>query len=75
MNFLSKNIRHIRTLKGLSQEVLAEDLKVTRSRISSYEESRAKPPINFLLDLSDYFEISIDTLVKNDLSIVKEGHI
>ncbi|RLJ59658.1 hypothetical protein CLV86_2886, partial [Lacinutrix venerupis] len=31
MKFISKNIRHLRSLKGVTQEVLAEDLKVTRS--------------------------------------------
>jgi transcriptional regulator with XRE-family HTH domain len=73
MNFLANNIKHIRTLKGLTQEQFAEDLKVSRSRISSYEESRAIPPIEFLVDLSLYFKVPIDILVKNDLSSVKEA--
>lgn len=68
MNFLSKNIKHIRALKGLTQEQFAEALNVSRSRISSYEENRAIPPIDFLMELSDYFDISIDLLAKNDLS-------
>lgn len=68
MKYLSNNIKHIRTLKNLTQEQFAEDLKVSRSRISSYEESRAIPPIDFLIDLSTYFNIPIDILVKNDLS-------
>ena len=73
MNFLANNIKHIRVLKGLTQEQFAEDLKVSRSRISSYEESRAIPPIDFLVVLSDYFNIPIDILIKNDLSGVKEA--
>ena len=68
MIYLANNIKHIRTLKGLTQEQFAEDLKVSRSRISSYEENRAVPPIDFLVDLSLYFNIPIDVLVKNDLS-------
>ncbi len=68
MNFLPNNIKHIRTLKGLTQEQFAEDLNVSRSRISSYEENRAIPPIDFLVQLSDYFTIPIDVLIKNDLS-------
>lgn len=67
MNYLSKNIKHIRILKGLSQEQLAEDLKVSRSRISSYEEERAKPSIHFIIRFSTYANISIDTLVKKKL--------
>ncbi|WP_299528879.1 LexA family transcriptional regulator [uncultured Lutibacter sp.] len=72
MNFLSNNIKHIRTLKGLTQEQFAEDLKVSRSRISSYEENRAIPPIDFLVDLSEYFNIPIDILIKNNLSGAKD---
>lgn len=68
MKIISKNIRHLRRLKGLTQELLAEDLKVTRSRISSYEENRAMPSIDFLMELSDFFDISIDLLAKNDLT-------
>jgi transcriptional regulator with XRE-family HTH domain len=72
MNFLSNNIKHIRTLKGLSQEQFAEDLKVSRSRISSYEENRAIPPIDFVVNLSEYFNIPIDILIKNNLASTKD---
>jgi len=68
MNFLDKNIQHLRTLKKLSQEALAEELKVSRSRISSYEEKRSKPSIEFLVSFSDYFKIPIDILIRNDLT-------
>lgn len=68
MNFLSKNIKHLRTLKGLTQEQFAQELEVSRSRISSYEEYRAIPPIDFLIILSEFFKLPIDILVKNDLS-------
>lgn len=68
MKNLAKNIKHLRGLKGLSQEALAEDLSVTRSRISSYEENRSSPTIEFLIDFSEFFKIPIDILVKKDLT-------
>lgn len=68
VNYLSKNIRYIRTLKRLSQEQFADDLNVSRSRISSYEENRAKPPIRFLIALSDYSKITMDVLIKEKLN-------
>lgn len=68
MNFLTKNIKHLRTLKGLTQEQFATKFNVPRSRISSYEENRAAPPIHFLIEISDFFEVPIDALIKNDLS-------
>jgi len=68
MNFIAKNIQHLRSLKKLSQEALAEELKVSRSRISSYEEGRSSPSIEFLITLSDYFKLPIDILLRNDLT-------
>jgi len=68
MNYISKNIKHLRKLKKLSQERLAEELKVTRSRIGSYEENRSAPTIEFLITFSDYFKIPIDILLRNDLT-------
>jgi transcriptional regulator with XRE-family HTH domain len=71
MNNLSKNIKHLRGLKKLTQESLAEELLVTRSRISSYEENRSSPTIDFLIDFSNYFKLPIDILIKNDLTKAK----
>jgi transcriptional regulator with XRE-family HTH domain len=72
MNNLSKNIKHLRGLKKLTQESLAEELLVTRSRISSYEENRSSPTIDFLIDFSNYFKLPIDILIKNDLTKAKD---
>ncbi|MDX2173445.1 MAG: LexA family transcriptional regulator [Bacteroidota bacterium] len=67
MSKISSNIRFLRQLKGLSQEQLADDLKVTRSRIGGYEEARNEPPIDLLIRLSEYFHIAVDALVRGDL--------
>ena len=72
MKSIQKNIRHLRSLKGLTQEVLAEELNVTRSRISSYEEGRSAPTIEMLIMLSEYFKIPVDILIKNDLTKAKD---
>ena len=72
MKVVSKNIKHLRTLKNFSQEVLAEELKVTRSRIGSYEENRSSPTLDFLIDFSNYFKVPIDILLKNDLTKTKD---
>ncbi|AXP82763.1 HTH-type transcriptional regulator Xre [Mariniflexile rhizosphaerae] len=68
MKMISKNLRHLRHLKGLTQETLADDLQVTRSRISSYEEDRSAPTIEMLIKLSDYFKLPVDILLRNDLT-------
>ncbi|GAA3649901.1 XRE family transcriptional regulator [Flavivirga jejuensis] len=68
MKIISKNIRHLRHLKSLTQETLADNLQVPRSRISSYEEGRSAPTIEMLILISDYFKLPIDILLRNDLT-------
>ena len=66
------NIKHLRSHKNFSQEHFADELKWTRSMVGSYEEGRSEPPIDRLIDLSNYFNIPIDILVKNDLRLAKD---
>ncbi len=72
MKKIQVNIRHLRTAKGMSQELFAEELKWTRSMVGSYEEGRSEPSIEKLIELSTYFDIPIDILVKNDLRKAKD---
>lgn len=72
MKNIQGNIKHLRSLKGFSQERFAEALGWTRSMVGSYEEGRSEPPIDRLIDLSNYFKLPIDILVKNDLSQAKD---
>ncbi|MBT8273458.1 MAG: helix-turn-helix domain-containing protein [Bacteroidia bacterium] len=72
MRKIQANIRHLRVLKNFSQEQFAEELGWTRSVIGSYEEGRSEPSIERLIDLSNYFNIPIDILVKNDLRLAKD---
>lgn len=71
MKAIQINIKHLRMLKKFSQERFAEELQWTRSIVGSYEEGRSEPPIDRLIDLSHYFNIPIDILVKNDLRLAK----
>ncbi|WP_299157775.1 helix-turn-helix domain-containing protein [uncultured Tenacibaculum sp.] len=73
MKKVQTNIRHLRKLKGLTQEQFANEVNITRSRVSSYEEGRSEPSIAFLITISEYFKLPIDVLVKNDLSYSKES--
>ncbi|MEJ2113209.1 MAG: LexA family transcriptional regulator [Flavobacteriaceae bacterium] len=72
MKHIQSNIRHLRILKKLSQERFADDLGWSRSMVGSYEEGRSEPPIDRLIDLSNYFNIPIDILVRNDLRLAKD---
>lgn len=67
MNKIASNIRFLRQWKGLSQEQLADELQITRSRVGGYEEGRNEPPIDLLIRLSEFFHVAIDALVRGDL--------
>lgn len=71
MNF-SKQLKKYRELKGYSQEVLAEKIYVTRQTISKWENDKSYPDIHNLIALSILFEISLDELVKGDVSVMKK---
>jgi len=68
MTRLAVNISHLRKLKKLTQEQLADELEIKKSRLGAYEENRSEPPLDLLIKLSDYFHLPIDILVKKDLS-------
>lgn len=72
MKKIAKNLQYLRKQRNLSQEAMADELGITRSRIGSYEENRSEPPIDTLIQFSEYFGLPIDVMVKNDLSLSKE---
>ncbi|WP_026754132.1 LexA family transcriptional regulator [Sediminibacter sp. Hel_I_10] len=72
MKNIQANIKHLRSLRQFSQERFADELGWSRSMVGSYEEGRSEPPIDRLIDLSNYFKLPIDILVKNDLRKAKD---
>ena len=53
----------LRTQKGLSQEMLAEKLHVTRQAVSRWENGETIPNTETLKLLSAFFDVSINTLL------------
>ncbi|HYG50271.1 MAG TPA: XRE family transcriptional regulator [Flavobacteriales bacterium] len=68
MSKVAHNISHLRKVKGITQEQLADHLGIKKSRLGSYEEGRSDPPIDILIQLSSFFRLPIDALVRYDLS-------
>lgn len=67
--FFSTNIRFLRERRRLSQEELAGDLAITRNKLQALESGKTiNPPVADLLKFSHCFKISVDTLLKIDLS-------
>ena len=73
MSFPEK-IRTLRKLNKLSQEKLAELMNVSRQAIAKWELGKSYPDIDKLIEISNYFNISIDSLLKeknNDCNLKK----
>lgn len=66
---LSEKIQQLRIKKGFTQEQLAELCDVSRQAVSKWESGTICPEIEKLILLSNLFNVSVDVLVKNDLSI------
>ncbi|WP_262921362.1 XRE family transcriptional regulator [Maribellus maritimus] len=71
--FFARNIKFLRERKKMSQEVLAAQLGLTRAKLAAIEAGNTKSPQpEDYLNFSDFFKISIDTLLKIDLSKLGE---
>ncbi|MBE6960269.1 MAG: helix-turn-helix transcriptional regulator [Ruminococcaceae bacterium] len=63
---LSEKIYKLRKNSGLSQEQLAEELNVSRQAVSKWESGTAVPESEKLVTISNFFEVSVDYLLKDD---------
>ena len=73
MSYAGKNLKHLRKLRGWTQEEFAFKLKIKRSLIGAYEEERAEPRLDVLEKLCSIFKLSLDELLLKDLSVLKKG--
>lgn len=65
---LDKNIKHLRSLAGLSQAAFGEPFGASRSMIDSYERNNAKPSSEMLQAIASHYHITIEALLTRDLS-------
>lgn len=63
---LSEKLYTLRKKSGLSQEQLAEQLNVSRQAISKWESGASSPESDKLIAISNYFDVSLDYLMKAD---------
>lgn len=61
-NTIGENIRNLRIKNELKQNTLASELHMRRQTISAYERGITLPNIYILMDIADYFDITLDEL-------------
>lgn len=57
-------LKELRKQKHISQTDLAKALNVKQTTISSYEKGKTQPPIEVLIDMANYFNVSLDYLLE-----------
>lgn len=60
---MAKRLVHLRTLKNLTQQQVANNLKISRATYAHYEIGRRAPDHEMLLKLAEFFEVSVDYLL------------
>lgn len=69
MSCFGKNIRKIRIAKKMTQTEFAELFDLKRTALGSYEEGRAEAKIDTIIKIADYFKLSLDQLLRKELTI------
>ena len=75
MSIVSNNIKFLRKKEHLTQEQLALKIGIKRSLVGAYEEGRADPRLNNLLKIAELFNVTVDSLISQDLSTDPENHL
>ncbi|WP_297630753.1 helix-turn-helix transcriptional regulator [uncultured Clostridium sp.] len=87
---IAERLRYFRERSGYSQEDLAKKLNISRQSISKWELGKSTPDINYIIQMSEIYDVSLDELLKGeekkgevinseikekDLSIIKKGFL
>lgn len=65
--YLNGNIKHLRNIKNISQQNLADKIGVDRSTISRIENGEIETTIDNAIKIADVLDVSLNDLVSKDL--------
>ncbi len=75
---IGERLYDLRKDAGLTQDELADILKINKHSISSYEREKSEPPDIIKLLIADHFNVSVDYLLgrtDNPNSVIPEHNI
>ena len=61
---IADRIQHLRKVKGISQEELADKIGVSRQAVSKWESEQTSPDIEKIILMSDFFDVTTDYILK-----------
>ena len=59
-------LKELRNEKGITQQQFAEDLNVSNRTVSRWETGSNMPDISLLVEIADYFEVSIPEIINGE---------
>ena len=68
---IEQKLKDARVHSGLTQEVVAEKINVSRQTISNWENEKSYPDIISVIELSNLYCISLDDLLKGDSKMIE----
>ena len=69
---IGESILNIRKEKEMTQEEFASIFAVTRQTVSNWETEKSYPDLQTLVDMSERFEVSLDSMLKENVDMVKK---
>jgi transcriptional regulator with XRE-family HTH domain len=63
LHTFGENLRELREERDLKQKEVADALFISNKMLSSYERNISQPPIDMLIRICEYFQVSADSLL------------
>ena len=73
--YFNNNLKHIRAILNISQQQIADEIKVDRSSISRWKKGEIDTPLEAAMNIADYFNIKYDCFFGKDLSKTKKDDL
>ena len=75
MMTLGEKIQKLRSMKGWSQEQLAEHITVSRQSVSKWELNQSIPDVEYIKQMSALFSVSLDYLLNEDCTETSQSTV
>ena len=72
-NKVSERLLRMRTLRGETQEQVAEAIGISYVSLSRYETGQRMPKMNILLKLADHYGVSVDEIMREEKKEAAQG--
>ncbi|WP_323616294.1 helix-turn-helix transcriptional regulator [Erysipelothrix rhusiopathiae] len=68
---LSDNLKRLREENALTQDKVAQSLNVSRQAVSNWEQGKRYPDAIMLIQISEFYGVPVDDLLKSDKEYAK----